>query len=343
MRKITVFIFLAILCSCTRQPKSSAEGESKRYRIPLTVLTNQIEETDGIVYFSRDNGLTWENKSAGLPKKIRLGLGAIATSGSLLGIPTKENGIYLFDFNKELWVNIPTDKKIIENNPGTFTFFKGQIYIGTQSGGVFSSANHGKSWANLKIGLANPTIRKLVTIDNKLYAGTDAGLYSFNEVHKKWVLEYGNSTMQVNGITEFDESIYIGTNQGAFTTPKDRKVWKQILTNYTLHNISSDDKTIYAMTYNVLLSSADKGKSWRNIQKGLPGELYTFNVIKNGNSVFAAQWDGVYRKNNEYDTWESYSNGLPVNLAITNMKSFNGIIVVSGNERGLSKGMNISK
>jgi photosystem II stability/assembly factor-like uncharacterized protein len=342
MRKLRVIILLAILCSCNWQTKSSNEGESKRY-IPLTVPTNQIKETDGIVYFSSDNGLTWENKSEGLPKKITLGLGAIATSDSILGIATKENGIYFFDFNKELWVNIPTDKKILENNPGTLTFFKGQIFIGTQFGGVFSSANNGKSWTNLKIGLTNLTIRKLVQIDNNLYAGTDAGLFTFNDVLKNWELEYGNSTMQVNGITELDESIYIGTNQGAFTTPKDRREWKLILTNYTLHNISSDDKTIYAMTYNLLLSSVDKGKSWRNIQKGLPPELYTFNVIKNGITVFAGQWDGVYRKNNEYEIWKSYSNGLPSNLAINNMKTYNGIIVVSGNERVLKRGVTLNK
>jgi len=343
MRNLTLIIFLAALCSCNGQTKSTNERESKRDSIPLTVVNNPIEVTDGIVYFSSDNGLTWENRSEGLPMKIGLGLGAIAISDNSLGIATKENGVYLFDFQRDLWVNIPTDKQIIESNLGTFTFFKDQIYIGTQFGGVFSSANHGRNWANLNTGLSNLTIRKLVQVDNKLYAGTDAGLYSYNELLKNWELEYGNSTMQVNGITEFDGSIYIGTNQGAFATPKDRKEWKLILANYTLHNISSDDKTIYAMAYNELLSSADKGNSWQNIQKGLPKELYTFNVIKNGNSVFAGQWDGVYIKNNEYETWESYSNGLPSNLAITNMKSYNGIIVVSGNERGLRKGMTTNK
>ncbi len=343
MRKLAVIIFLTILCSCNRQTKNSNEGESESDSILLAVPANQIKETDGIVYFSGDNGLTWKNKSEGLPQKTTLGVGAIAVSDSLLGIATKENGVYLFDFNHERWINIPTDKKIIENNPGTLTFFKRQIYIGTQSGGVFSSANRGKSWTNLNKGLANPTIRKLVQIDNRLYAGTDAGLYSLNEALKTWELEYGNSTMQVNGITEFDESIYIGTNQGAFVTPENRREWKQVLTNYTLHNISSDDKTIYAMTYNVLFSSVDKGKSWRNIQKGLPSELYTFTVVKNGNSVFAGQWDGVYRKNSESEPWKSYSNGLPGNFAITNMKLYKGIIVVSGNERRLKRGMNTNK
>jgi photosystem II stability/assembly factor-like uncharacterized protein len=149
--------------------------------------------------------------------------------------------------------------------------------------------------------------------------------------------------MQVNGITEFDGSLIIGSNQGAFATPNDRKAWKQILTDRSLHNISSDENTIYAMVYNELLSSTDNGLSWQNIQNGLPAGLYTFNVIKKGNSVFAGQWDGVYRKDKINEIWKSYSNGLPKKFAITNMTSYNGIIVVSGSKRKLKVGMNSDK
>ncbi len=149
--------------------------------------------------------------------------------------------------------------------------------------------------------------------------------------------------MQVNGITALDGSIFIGTNQGIFTNAEDQKNWKPILANRSIHNISSDNKVIYAMVYNELLSSVDKGQTWRNIQQGLPADLYTFNVIKNGNFLFAGQWDGVYRKDNALDTWKSYSKGLPEKFAITNMKLFNGIIVVTGNERKLKTGMSTSK
>ncbi len=343
MRNLTLIIFFAVLSSCNGHTKHKYEKVSKGDSISTTVIKSPIETTDGIVYFSVNNGLTWENKSNGLPDSINLGLGAIAVSDKSLGIATKEKGIYLFDFRRDLWVNIPTDKQIIESNLGALAFFKDKIYVGTQKSGVFSSADRGNHWTNINAGLTNITIRKLIQVEDKLYAGTDAGLYSYNEFDNKWKLEYGNSTMQVNGITEFDGSIYIGTNQGAFSTPNGQKEWKQVLANRTLHNISSDENTIYAMVYNELLSSTDKGQSWQNIQNGLPAKLYTFNVIKNGNSVFAGQWDGVYRKDNANEIWESYSNGLPKNLAITNMKLYNGIIVVSGNERGLKKGMNTDK
>src|SRR5690606_34075653 len=109
----------------------------------------------------------------------------------------------------------------------------------------------------------------------------------------QWDREYGHSTLQVNGITAFEGSIYIATNQGGFTSAIGKKDWKIIFSEGALHNISSDDKGIYAMMYNELFSSFDKGITWQSIQSGLPAELYTFNVIMIDNTLLAGQWDGV--------------------------------------------------
>jgi photosystem II stability/assembly factor-like uncharacterized protein len=343
MKNLTLILLLIILSSCNWSPKSKIQNEAKSEGASTNIHNNLVETKDGIIYFSLNNGLTWENKSDGLPDTISIGLGAIAVSGNSLAIATKEKGVYLFDFQKYRWINMPTDRQIIENNPGPITFYKNKIYVGTQSGGVFSTADQGKNWINNNTGLVSLTIRKLNEIDDKLYAATNAGLYSYNDLLKKWELEYGNNTLQVNGITEFEESIYIATNQGAFTTPKNQKEWKQIISKGSLHNISSDDNTIYAMVYSELLSSTDKGQTWQNIQNGLPAQLYTFNVIKNGNSVFAGQWDGVYRKDKANETWKLFSNGLPARFAIANMKLSHGIIIVSGSERKLRKGLNTDK
>lgn len=343
MRKLTLIILIAILCSFNGHQNKKNEKIPKSDTLSFSEIKTPVETINGVVYFSINNGLTWENRSDGLPDSINIALGAIAVSDKSLGIATKEKGVFLFDFQKNQWISIPTDKKIIESNSGPLIFFKDQIYIGTQTSGVFLSSDLGENWKNLNSGLTSFTIRRFVEVDDKLYAGTNAGLYSFNEMEKKWELEYGNSTMQVNGITKFSGSIYIGTNQGAFTTPIGRKEWKQVIANRSLHNISSDDNTIYAMTYNELLSSTDKGLTWKNIQNGLPAELYTFNVIKNGNSVFAGQWDGIYRKDNANENWKSYSNGLPEKLAIINISLYKDIIVVSGSGRRLKRGMNKDK
>ncbi len=310
------------------------------------VLDNDISlinHSDGIVYFSYDNGLTWENKSTGLPSAANIGLGGIAVSENQLALLTKDSGLYFFNIREDRWFNIPADKQLIESNPGALLFFKDHIYAGTQFGGVFYSKDKGKNWTKVNTGLNNLTIRKFAEIENKIYAATNSGLYSYNDLLNKWALEYGNTTLQVNGITTFDGSIYIATNQGAFASPIGEKGWKKIFSNGALHNISSDDKALYAMAYNELFSSYDKGNTWQNIQSGLPAQLYTFNVVKIGNTLLAGQWDGVYRKERQSEHWRFSGSGLPEKLAISNMQVYDKIIVVSGNERKLRTGMTTDK
>lgn len=309
--------------------------------IPL--INNSVQETDGIIYFSYDNGLTWENKSEGLPSTTSIGLGGIAVTGNKLALISKDSGLYYFKTRENKWILIPTDKQLLESNVGALIFYNDCIYAGTQTNGVFYSKNDGKTWTTLNIGLENLTIRKFAEIENKLYAATNSGLYFYNDLLHHWELEYGTGTLQVNGITAFNGSIYIATNQGAFASPIGKKEWKKIFSNGALHNINSDNKALYAMVYNELFSSYDKGHSWQNIQSGLPAQLYTFNVVKIDNTLLAGQWDGIYRKDKETESWKFSSNGLPEKLAIANIQVYNKIIVVSGNERKLRGGMTTDK
>lgn len=334
-------LILIIFNSCQGQSATEKAFNVGNFRV--TALTNSTDTTGGIVYFSNNYGLSWINFSEGLPQKIQLGLGAIGISENLIGLATKDTGIYLFDSSKNTWKSMPTDPEVIKNNIGSMFFYKDHILVGTQTGGVFSTKNKGVSWSKLNNGLENLTIRRFVEIDNKLYIGTNAGLFVFDEKTNKWLLEFGHAMLQVNGIAATDENIYIATNRGAFATAKNQRTWQQILPNKALHNIYSDENTIYAMVYNELFISIDKGKTWQSNQDGMPSDLYTFNVVKNGNLIFAGQWDGVYRKDKLNQKWIAFNNGLPEKFAITNMKVHKGLIIVSGNARKLKDGMSIKK
>ena len=342
LKKLIIFSHLVFLTACIEQFKSAGAivGDTASSNV---VRTNPIKTTAGIVYFSFDNGLTWEDKSAGLSVNANIGLGGVAGSANRLALVAKDSGLYFFDFEKNSWLKTPFSKQLMESNPGAITFYKGGVYIGTQHAGVFYSPDEGKNWIRKISGLTSLTVRKLTVIDGKLYAATNSGLYSFNEVRESWEHEYGDKTMQVNGVTGMDDVLYIASNQGAFASPKDRKSWRKVFANGALHNIGTDGSALYAMVYNELFSSTDNGKSWQNIQTGLPAQLYTFNAIRNGETVFAGQWDGVYRKDSPGEIWRRSGTGLPDGLAVTNLLVHEGIIVISGNERKLRTGMTTDK
>lgn len=61
--------------------------------------------------------------------------------------------------------------------------------------------------------------------------------------------------------------------------------------------------------------------------------LYTFNIVKHNNLIFAGHWEGIYKKNDSNSRWELSSESLPTKFAITNLKAFQDILVVFTSER----------
>lgn len=339
MIKLYWLIFATVILTACH---SQSNGNSMISIEKSLADTSQITAGDGIVYFSYDNGNNWVNSGNGLPEKIKIGLGGIATSREMLGLVTKDNGVYLYNFKTGYWETLPTDKQIIEANVGALAIVDSTIFVGTQSNGVFYTKDKGRRWRSLNTGFTNLTIRRFCEFNKILYACTNDGFYSLNEVSESWQLEFGEKMLQTNGATLYNGSYYLATNKGVFTQQKDQS-WINVSPQLSMHNISSDNNHLYAMTYNELLLSSTDGRIWQNQQKGLPKDLYTFNVLNHNDVIFAGQWDGIYRKTNLNSIWELSGKGLPANFAVTNLKSFNNILVISTSERKLKEGMTTEK
>ncbi len=339
MIKVFLIIFTTLILNFCN---SKTIGNSKAEDINSLQNTSQKETQSGIVYFSFDNGVNWVNSSNGLPEKVRIGLGGIATSNLMLGVATKDNGVYLYNIKSKTWDNVPTDNQIIEANIGTLAIIDSVIFVGTQFKGVFYTTDKGRNWKNLNTGLTNLTIRRFCEFNKILYVCTNDGFYSLNKNLDNWKLEFGQNSLQTNGATFYNGSFYLATNKGIFSQQTD-KSWINSSPQFSMHNISSDQNQLYAMTYNELLLSSTDGKTWQSQQSGLPKELYTFNVLNHNNLILAGQWDGIYRKTNGNTIWELSSKGLPAKFAVTNLKAFNNILVISTSERKLKEGMTTEK
>ncbi len=307
-----------------------------------THSVTQNDSQNGIIYFSVDNGANWLNSSKGLPEKISIGLGALATSNHFIGLATKDNGVYLYNFKNKVWDIVPTDKKIKEGKISTLAIIDSSFFIGTQHSGIFITSDKGKNWTNINNGLSNMTIRRFCEFDNDLYVCTNDGFYLFDKFSKSWKLEFGQNSLQTNGATLYKGSFYLATNKGIFSQLAD-KSWINSSPQFGMHNISSDNNQLYAMSYNELLLSSTDGKNWLSYQSGLPKELYTFNVLTHNDLTFAGQWDGIYKKNNGDILWEMSSNGLPKEFAVTNLKVFKDMLVIGTSERKLKEGMSTEK
>lgn len=328
MQNIAVItLLLVVLSSCYAQDKKSANS--------LPALTKATDPADtGIVYFSFDNGKHWKSAGAGLPQQLSIGLGGVAVSEKELGITTSKNGVYLYNTADSTWTSIPTPKVITDGEPGAMIFYNNSLVVGTRHSGVFFSNNQGKNWVQKNTGLHNITIRRFVQLADKLYVCTNNGVYWWNGFLNKWEPGFVQPALQVNGAVLFKDNIFLATSKGVYKK-ENAGNWLNILPGRSVHNISADGELLYAMTYDELLLSSADGLVWQTAQNGLPNGLYTFNVLYQQDVLLAGQWNGVYHKTRLDTAWRKTSVGLPENFAVTNLQSFNGVLVISTSERKL--------
>jgi len=144
MRYSIIFILAYFCLSACNQQVNKDTATNNKTTNPKNV-SNIKEADDGIIYLSADNGTTWKSASSGLPQEISIGLGGIAVSETLLGVATKEYGVYFYNFKDSNWVSVPTAQEIIAGNIGALALFNHAIYVGTQHKGIFYSIDNGKN------------------------------------------------------------------------------------------------------------------------------------------------------------------------------------------------------
>jgi photosystem II stability/assembly factor-like uncharacterized protein len=311
---------------------ASAEKNVKTMPALISVLLflfftphQSSNSSKGIIYFSTDQGATWRNTSKGMHDD--LGITDIATGDNALGVSTKQKGIFTYDFQAGQWIALPSKPSATASVDALY-FFHGKIFAGSQNEGVFVSSNKGNSWTAVNNGLISLTIRRFLAVDNRLYAGTNEGLFLLDETSNTWMVVYREKMLQVNAMKELDSDFYIGTNRGIYKADKKGGLWRKVMSDRSLHNLSVAGSNVYALAYNELFVSTDKGASWLSAQAGLPKGLYSFSLIEIGNTVIVGQWDGTYVKDS-FLGWKPANSGLPEKFPVTELATFGDIVVAA--------------
>ncbi len=325
MNKSILLFYILATCYIPEITTQNYPGNKPTTIYQSNLHTNSSNPEEGIVFFSANNGSSWENRSTGLPPDIFLS--DIAISDDLLGVSTKQHGIYLYNFTKNAWEETAGEPDTGLDIDALF-FTGNQFYAGSQGDGVFVSADKGHTWQQLNNGLENLTIRRFAEIKNNIYVGTNGGLYRLNKAERKWEHLFGDKLLQVNGIIEFEDEIYIGTNKGVFKSSVNQNEWTHVFSGISLHNISSANVIVYALAYNELFQSKNKGQTWESAQFGIPKGKYSFQLRQNNGVEFVGQWDGIYTKDLN-NNWKLLHTGIPDNEAITEMNIFRGMLVAS--------------
>jgi photosystem II stability/assembly factor-like uncharacterized protein len=269
---------------------------------------------DAVLYRSSDQGKTWASFASGIPQEATIS--SITSTSNSIFVSTKHHGVFISENGINQWQQVHTG--LPEGVEVNALAVQGQLLVaGTFKHGIYISPDLGRNWLSAKTDLASLPIRSLFFAKDRLYAATDRGVYASMDEGETWSHQVGTS--QVNGFTFLNDKIYAGGVGGAMMSV-DGNTWKYIYDRYTLHDISNDNVSVYAMTMGEgLLKTRNDGLEWENVNNGL-GKLYTFDVIAMDMDLLAGQWHGIYLSSDGGGSWSLIKNGLPDSTAFPTLE-----------------------
>ncbi|MGE5805756.1 MAG: T9SS type A sorting domain-containing protein [Ignavibacteria bacterium] len=269
--------------------KFSHNGERKNIPfinlggIAMEVLNNIIYLSidlygyDAHVFKLNDHDDHWESCSNGLPHEPVISF----ESGDNILIGKSHHGfISLLKSNGTSWEQLALPPTIQATCMAIGSF--NEIYVGTQSNGIISSADSGKSWNYKNDGLTVGYIDGISVNNNFVFANTSGNTFFFSK-------NFGNE-------------------------------WKitSCHTNRFAQTLTFKDGILFVKTPNCIFRSLNDGESWEPAMLGLPGyyyppeEFYWIKDITSDSTGFFALVPGP--ANNETTFYISTDNGQNWNL-----------------------------
>lgn len=307
----------------------------KRFRIRFTAIhvllalcfAQGYAQNRARIYISTDNGHSWEPADTGFPRNATVN--DFSAFGNALFAGTNADGVFVSHDGGWNWNRTgPGLQENVKVNAVAST--QKAILAGTGQEGVFASVDTGRTWQPTSKGLTNLQIRRLAVDKDRVFAGTNGGLFVSEDHGNSW--SHLTGTGQINGITFLKGGIYVADLQGVILSRDGGRTWHRILTNEVPHNLSNDGASVFAMLYDGgVKKTADAGTTWISAQVGLPADLrqYTFQILHVNGVLFAGQWPGIYISSDRGASWSLISQ-LPPGQSITDLIQMGEETVVAG-------------
>lgn len=176
--------------------------------------------------------------------------------------------------------------------------YKNIIYAGTIRGGIYVSKDSGLTWASKNNGLKNLYIHSLLSINGKVFAGTEDFIYISDDLGENW-----------SKTTEDLKEITVKTLKAALGN-EDKKI------------------TIFAGTNKGLYISNDRGSSWIKSDLNTPIDVLAIEVDPNNSNVIFISGRGTlfFKSEDSGNSWIDLRGA-------ENMNEFQAILIDSRNSQ----------
>jgi photosystem II stability/assembly factor-like uncharacterized protein len=270
------------------------------------------------IFRSTDNGDTWFEMNSGLTSMV---IPAIAVNGSTVLAGSHGGGVYISTNSGLSWLSINTGligythKLVVES-----VALSNNIYLaGLAEDGIFCSTDMGANWTSSYPDSISSLIENGVAINgNILYAGALSG--------------FNNGKILPGGV-------FISSDNGVSWSPT-----SLFGNNIDVYTVVVDKETIFASGYPAVYRSKDNGKSWDQINSGLPlKEISPILVINDTLYAAPLYYGGVsdaepklYASPNNGDNWFAIESGFPRQQVVATL-AFNEKYIFAGGSVGIYK------
>lgn len=261
-------------------------------------------------------GANWSPFDNGIPNEATLS--GIKPYGNKVYIATDYHGVFVSTNGQDNWTSL-NDEQLNGLDINCIEVEGNNILLGTLEQGIIISKDGGISWKPSELNIKSP-IRAFISLNDKLYAGTDAGIFESIDMGNTWSNVF--EQVQILGFTSLNEKIYAATQRGVLLFDGHSENWKSIYDGDALHDIGTDGQYIYAMTLGQqLLKTRNDGALWEKAQNGIaqPPNFYTNELQHVGNHIFSAQWIGIYKSVDNGNSWTKL-DGLPDSTAFSTLE-----------------------
>ncbi len=189
------------------------------------------------------------------------------------------------------------------------------VFVGTQSGGVYVSRDNGTTWAEANNGMPYSFVEivSFVYTGGKLFAAIKYnGVYVSTDDGDSWQVSSNGLPgdqfeMQLAGD---GDHIFLATDKGVFHSGDAGANWSAInsgLTDLDVRSIFINGQTLLCGTYNNGVFKSTLGSyNWVSSNSGIPSSTFVLNFEGNDSKTFAGtSGEGVYVSNDGGQNWTS--------------------------------------
>jgi photosystem II stability/assembly factor-like uncharacterized protein len=255
------------------------------------------------VFRSSDRGQSWMKTS--LPESPVFSF--VANNKSLfVGV---RDGIYRSIDEGRSWMK--ADVGLSEINCPTLAVSGSNLFVGTNDGRIYRSANQGRRWTDVSPKLQTKiSVTSLAASGTNLFAGTPCGVLRSTNQGKSWT----DSNAGLNSTSNYqliagDQSLFTLTCNGILRSTDQGQTWREVNGRLRLKDLSNplivaSGPYLFAMSGGRVFRSTNQGESWSLAKTGfLQGNVTNLSV--SGATLFA--WTEsrrhLYRSENHGETW----------------------------------------